>query len=152
MQNFASVPTYRDAIRDRGEIWAAGGRSSTSYVDVRDVGAAAVKVLTGEGHAGKAYTLTGPVSLDLDQVAGIMSRVFGRSIRYVRPSLLGFIRHARRSGAGWPLAIVMTMIGLIARSGLPRSVDPTLKRLLSREPHRFEEFVQDYAASWRPAA
>ena len=148
MQNFASVPTYRDAIRDRGEIWAAGGRSSTSYVDVRDVGAAAIKVLTEPGHAGKAYTLTGPASLDLDQVASIMSRVLGRGIRYVRPSILGFVTHARRSGASWPLATVMTIIGLIARSGLPRSVDPTLPRLLGCEPHGFDEFVRDYAATW----
>lgn len=148
MQNFATVPAYRDAIRDHDEIWSAAGRSLTSYVDVRDVGTVAVKVLTEDGHAGKAYTLTGPTSLSLDNLAGIMSRVMGRSVRYMRPSIPAFLSHARRSGAAWPLAIVMTGIGLVARSGLARSVDPTLAKLLGHEPRTFEAFVRDYAATW----
>ena len=148
MQNFATVPAYRDAIRDPGEIWSAAGRSLTSYVDVRDVGMIAVKVLTEEGHAGQAYTLTGSASLSLEHVAVIMSRVLGRGVRYMRPSIPAFLSHARRSGAGWPLAIVMTGIGLVARSGLARSVDPTLTKLLGCEPRKFETFVRDYAATW----
>ena len=148
MQNFATVPAFRDCIRDHGEIWSAAGRSLTSYVDVRDVGTVAVRVLTEEGHACKAYTLTGPVSLGLDELAGIMSRVLGRGVRYMRPSIPAFLSHARRSGASWPLAIVMIGIGLVARSGLARSVDPTLAKLLGCEPRTFEAFVRDYAATW----
>lgn len=148
MQNLATVPAYRDAIRDHDEIWSAAGQSLTSYVDVRDVGAVAVKVLTEEGHAGKAYTLTGPASLSLDHVAGIMTRVLGRGVRYMRPSIPAFLSHVRRSGTSWPLAILMTGIGLVARSGLARSVDPTLVQLLGREPYPFKALVYDYAATW----
>src|SRR5947208_15993722 len=35
----------------------------TAPIDERDIGAVAVRVLTGEGHAGKDYVLTGPRSL-----------------------------------------------------------------------------------------
>jgi len=66
----------------------------------------------------------------------------------MRPSIPAFPSHARRSGAVWPLAIVMTGIGLVARSGLARSVDPTLAKLLGHEPRTFEAFVRDYAATW----
>lgn len=148
MQNFATVPLYRDAIRDRGEIWSAAGGSRTSYVDVRDVGAVAAKALLEDGHRGEAYTLTGPSSLSLDDVVDALSRELAVTIRYVRPSLIEFVRHAREQGTAWPLALVMTGIGLVSRAGLARSVDPTLSRLLSHEPGGFDRFVRDYRTSW----
>lgn len=148
MQNFATVPAYRDAIRDYGALWSPAGRAMTSYVDVRDVGSIAVKVLVEAGHASKAYTLTGPAALDLADVAAILSRELARDVCYVQPSLLAFLWHARRAGASWPLAAVMTGIGLVARSGLAQSVDPTLPMLLGRKPRTFGEFAHDYAAAW----
>ena len=148
MQNFATVPAYRDAIRDDSTLWSPAGRAMTSYVDVRDVGTVAVKVLVEAGHAGKAYTLTGPASLGLTEVAATLSRELARDVRYVQPSLLAFLSHARRAWASWPLAAVMTGIGLVARSGLARSVDPTLPMLLGRAPRTFSEFARDYRAIW----
>ena len=148
MQNFATVPAYRDAIRDEGELWSSAGHAMTSYVDVRDVGAIVVKVLVEAGHGGKAYTLTGPASLGLIDVAAVLSRELARDIRYVQPSLLSFFSHARGAGASWPLAAVMTGIGLVARSGLARSVDATLPMLLGRAPRTSAQFAHDYAAAW----
>jgi len=148
MQNFATVPFHRDSIRERGEIWSAAGRSKTSYVDVRDVGAVAVKTLTEDGHGNCAYTLTGPEELDLQEVAAILSEKLSRTIRYVRSSVLGFYREARRRGTARSLAAVMTGIGLVARIGLARSVDPTLAKLLGRKATSFERFVSEKASVW----
>jgi len=57
MQNFATV--HRADIRDLGQIWVPAGHGRTSFVDVRDVGEAAARVLTEPGHERRAYTLTG---------------------------------------------------------------------------------------------
>jgi uncharacterized protein YbjT (DUF2867 family) len=147
MQNFATQPVYRDGIRE-GELWAAGGRSRTSYVDVRDVGEAAALVLTRPGHDGHAYPLTGPENLTLDHVAQALSHALGRMVVNKRPSLPGFILHARRQGAALPLALVMASIGLVARLGYAKGVDPELERLLGRAPRSFASFAADYQDVW----
>lgn len=147
LQNFATVPVYRDGIV-RGELVGPGGRSRTAYVDVRDVGEAAVEALTGEGHGGRAYTLTGPDPLTLPEVAAALSAALGRDVRTRTPSLPGFFRYARRRGAPTPLALVMTSIGLIARLGLAAGVDPTLPRLLGRPARGVGDFARDYSAAW----
>jgi uncharacterized protein YbjT (DUF2867 family) len=146
MQNFATQPVYRDGIR-RGELWAANGRSPTSYVDVRDVGAVVARALDG-GFEGQALSLTGPAELSLDDVAAIFSRELGREVLNVRPSLARFIRHARREGAPTPLALVMASIGLVARLGYARGIDPDLARVLGRLAGDFAGFVRDHRSIW----
>lgn len=147
MQNFASVPVYRDGIR-RGELVGPGGRSRTAYADVRDIGEATARILVDGGHGRRACTLTGPDSLMLPNVAAALGRALGRPVAARAPSLPGFFRYARRNGAPVPLALIMTSIGLIARLGLARSIDSTLERLLGRPPRTIADFARDYSAAW----
>src|SRR5215212_9691632 len=44
-------------------------------IDARDIGEVAAKVLTEEGHEGKAYTLTGPAAITFYDVAQALSAV-----------------------------------------------------------------------------
>lgn len=147
MQNFATVPVLRDGIRG-GELWAAGGDARTSYVDVRDVGEAAARVLTEDGHEGRAYPLTGPAPLSLHDVARELTDELARPVRFMRPSLPAFFRHARAAGAPAPLAAVMTGIGVVSRLGLADGVDPELPGLLGRAPRPFSAFARDYRDAW----
>jgi uncharacterized protein YbjT (DUF2867 family) len=147
MQNFVTV--HRADIRDRGEIWAPAGRGRTSFVDVRDVADAAMRVLTEPGHGGRAYTLTGDEALDLAEVAAILSEVLGRRIIYRNPSILAFLRHVRSAGRPAALGLTMTGIYTIARVGLAAATSPDLKRLIARQPTSFCSFAEDHAAAWR---
>ena len=52
-------------------------------VDVRDVARAAVAVLAGKGHEGKAYELTGPEALSLHDVADRIGAVLRQQVLYV---------------------------------------------------------------------
>jgi uncharacterized protein YbjT (DUF2867 family) len=132
MQNFATQPLYRGDIAGGG-LWLPNGRSRTSYVDVRDVAEVAALALAG-GHEGRALSLTGPEELGTAEVAAIFTEVLGRPVTDHRPSLPGFIRHALGRGTPAPLAAVMTSIGLVARLGLARGVDPGVAQLLGRAP------------------
>ena len=62
-------------------------RRRESRLDVRDIAAVAVVVLTEPGtkHAGKAYTLSGPEALTFTQVAEKLSAAVGKPIRYIDP-------------------------------------------------------------------
>jgi len=147
MQNFATV--HRDDIRDRGEIWAPAGEGRTSFVDARDVADAAAAVLTGEGHERRAYPLTGPEALTMDQAAATLSLVLGRPVRYRNPGVLAFLRHALAAGRPLAMGLVMTGVYTVSRLGLAAGVSPELERLLGRPPTPLRRFAEDYASTWR---
>jgi uncharacterized protein YbjT (DUF2867 family) len=149
MQNLLTV--HCADIQDRGEIWAPAARGRTSFVDVRDVAAAAALVLQGDGHAGRPYTLTGPEALGFGEVAALLSEVAGRIVRYRDPGVLAFVRHMRARGL--PPAQVAVMLGVYgaARLGLAAEVSPDLPELLGRPATPFKVFAANHADAWRSA-
>ena len=88
MQNLSTI--HRGDIRDTNKIFIPAGKGKTSFIDVRDIAATAVKVMTEPGHENKAYALTGNKALDYYQVAEIFTHVLGRQIVYTNPSIFKF--------------------------------------------------------------
>ncbi len=74
---------FASTIKAEGRFYAAVGDAKVSIVDVRDNAAAAAAALTGEGHAGKTYTLTGPEALSHADMAAELSDALGRTIIFV---------------------------------------------------------------------
>ncbi len=64
------------AIVAKGEILSPQGRSTTPFIDARDIADVAVAVLTGKGHHAKIYDLTGPEAFSQEQLAALISDVF----------------------------------------------------------------------------
>ena len=81
MQN---VMTFMSpTIRAESAFYSASGEARISHVDVRDIAAVAVHALTGTGHEGQAYELTGPDALTYDELAEALSLAVGRTITHV---------------------------------------------------------------------
>ncbi|QSG05464.1 nitroreductase/quinone reductase family protein [Halapricum desulfuricans] len=118
-------------------------------MDARDISEAAAIVLTESGHENRAYDLTGPESLDYEEVAAVFSDVLNRSIRYPNPSLLAFGRRMRRRGK--PLGFIALMCGIYttARLGLAARVTDDSRKLLGRRPRGMRAFVEDHADDFR---
>ena len=147
MQNFA---TYNgETIRTQSAFYAAQGDGAVSHVDVRDIAAVAVKVLSGRGHEGKTYALTGPEALTNSQVATILSRVAGREIKYV--SLPAAELKKAMLGAGVPEWSADALLDLqrLYREGKAGMVDPAVEEITGRKATRFEQFARDYAGAWQ---
>ena len=70
-------------ITAQGKFFAASKDSLVSPVDVRDIAAVAVAVLTGSGHEGKKYVITGPEALTYADVADKLSSAIGKKVIYV---------------------------------------------------------------------
>ena len=82
MQNFFNY--MGDTIRKQSAFYTATGHTgSGAHIDARDIGAVAARVLTGQGHDGKAYELTGSQVITYDQAAQMLSRAVGREIKHV---------------------------------------------------------------------
>mgnify|MGYP003877043319 CR=1 FL=1 len=150
MQNLST--THQAEIRDRDEIAIPAGRSKTAFIDVRDIAAVAVRVLTEPIGANQTLTLTGSAALDYTTVAHILSATLGRTIRYTDPSILRYIFQQRAAGSPWGYALVLTMLYTITRFGNAAEVSPNVERILGRAPITFEQYACDNSAAWMKQA
>ncbi|RKD94634.1 SDR family oxidoreductase [Halopiger aswanensis] len=155
MQNLHEVHG-RDIV-ERDEIFVPAGAGGTSFVDARDVGEIAARVLAESGsesgsrsaHRNVAYDVTGADALTYDEVAAAFSRVLDRQVTYADPSIPTFV--ARMHARGHPIGFVLLMVGIYttARLGLADRVTDDAARLLGRQPRGIEEYVADYADEFR---
>jgi uncharacterized protein YbjT (DUF2867 family) len=58
------------------------GEARQVFVDAGDIAAVAAEVLTGDGHAGQSYELTGPEALSFGEAVRIVSEASGRPVRF----------------------------------------------------------------------
>lgn len=59
------------------------GAARVAYITRADIAAATAGALTGSGHAGKTYDLTGPTGLGYDEIATRLAAKFGKPVTYV---------------------------------------------------------------------
>lgn len=146
MQNLDTI--HREDVVEHDDLFIPAGLGKTAFIDTRDIGEVAARILTESGHENKAYILTGDEALTYDEVAAIMTEVLGRKITYSNPSLLAFARRMRSRGHPWGYIGVMAGIYLSTRRGRSAEVSPAAGELLGRPPTTLREYVSDYAAAW----
>ncbi|HDR7670869.1 TPA: SDR family oxidoreductase [Bacillus wiedmannii] len=142
MQNLISQ--HGDELRKEKIIEVPAGKGKTSFIDVRDIGEIAAKVLTEQGHKFKAYSLTGNEALTYYEVAAIISKETKQKIVYTNPSILKFRRRMVQKGLKSDYIMVMIGIYTTAKLGLAKRITPDLVNLLGRSPITMKKFVFDY--------
>jgi uncharacterized protein YbjT (DUF2867 family) len=148
----STVNFMGEAIRGDSAFYMPSGGVRVSQIDARDIAAVAVEALTRTGHEGKAYELSGAQSLSFHEVAGILTRVLGREIRYVEISAEDYKNGAVAAGvsAGYADALVDLFHGYYHEAGEKAgTVTSTVREVTGREPIRYEQFARDYAAALR---
>lgn len=148
-QNLSTV--FAADIRDRDVITVPAGRGRTAFVDAHDVAAVvATALLEPSAHRGRAWTPTGP-ALTYDQVAAVLSAELGRRIRYTRPGILAYARHARsRLRMPASMIAVTTALHTTARLGLAAGQTDDVRRVTGRAPRTFAEFAHRERRTWLP--
>lgn len=81
MQNY--IAAWGATIGTEGKIYLPVGDGAVSHIDARDVAAAGVEALLGDGHAGQAYTLTGEVAHTNTEIAELFAHVLEKPVEYV---------------------------------------------------------------------
>lgn len=139
--------TFRRMIAETAEIALPLGGARMSWIDGRDIGAAAALALTRSGHRNRAYTLS-EKAYNLAELAERFTHALGRPIRYPRPSFWAYRRQMRRYGHPDGLINLTTMMFLMARLGLSATVTDDLAQILGRPPLGAAEFARDHAHLW----
>src|SRR5258706_10885999 len=71
------------SIAQEGNMYMALGEGRMGIIDSRDISDFAAHVLTHSGHEGKTYTLTGPASINMHQIAAAIGKAIGKPVSYV---------------------------------------------------------------------
>ena len=143
MQNFS---TYQaESIRAHDAFYLPWGEGEVSLVDVRDIGEVAAAALTGEGHGGQIYEITGSEALSGKDCADILSLAVERKISYV-DTPESQIRLAME-GMGTPPWFTEVIMELYAanKAGYTAAVTDAIHRVTGRTPRTFTDYAADYA-------
>ncbi|MBL8225208.1 MAG: SDR family oxidoreductase [Chromatiales bacterium] len=137
-----------NSIKTQKKFSLPMGEGTTGMADIRDIAAVCVEVLTGQGHTGKSYEITGPEVLTFHDVAARFSEVLGEKIEYVPMAMDQF--RSRMTGVlePWHLDAVCGLFREIAEIGLDHTTD-TFRQLMGREPRSVTQFVRDHIAAFR---
>ena len=115
--------------------------AAASPIHPADFAAAAVAALTGDGHAGRAYHVTGPVSLTHREQIELIGREHGRDLRYEE------LDPAAARAAISPYAPVDLLFATWeAHLGRPAPVTDAVSRLTGRPARTPREWAAAYPA------
>ncbi|WP_328324361.1 NAD(P)H-binding protein [Kribbella sp. NBC_00382] len=143
-QNFDEY-TWREPLL-AGRLSLPIGAVGEPFIDVQDVAEVAALALTGVGHAGQVYELSGPDSITFAEAVRVMSEASGRAMEYVE--VTGPEYEAGLVGEGYPVEVAAELGGLfeVMRSGLITEPTDTVAKLLGRPAIAFREYA---ARAWR---
>jgi NAD(P)H dehydrogenase (quinone) len=125
----------------QGSFLGIAGPGRIAAATRADYAAAAVTVLTTDGHGGKAYELAGNVSFSMRELAEAISAWAGRRIEYRNLSLAEYRNVLTRAGLTptWVEFFVQTDLS-IARGDLDRA-GSDLRSLIQRSPRTLHEVL-----------
>jgi uncharacterized protein YbjT (DUF2867 family) len=137
-----------NSIKTQKKFSLPMGDGTTGMADIRDIAAVCAEVLTGEGHTGKSYEITGPEVLTFHDVAKRFSEVLGEKIEYVPMPMDQFRQRMTGVLEPWHLNAVCELFREIAEIGLDHTTD-TFRQLMGREPRSVTQFIRDHIAVFR---
>jgi uncharacterized protein YbjT (DUF2867 family) len=143
-QNF--VNHYGVDPHKNGPVYLPHGQGGASWVDARDVGDVAARVLTETGHEGKAYTLTGGEPVATADAIAVLGRALGRQYEYVDVPDDAASEAMRTHGAPEWLVGALAELNAAIRHGHFSAVSPAVRELLGRPPRTFSQYAEDLAA------
>lgn len=136
--------TFASGMVAQGSMYTAAGEGRVSFVDARDVAAAAAVVLTDEGHEGRTYVLTGPEALTFGEAAVTISAETGRPVQHVDIPADQLVAGMTQLGAPDWLARDVAALQTVYAAGGGAEVSDDIRRLTGREPRTLRDFVREH--------
>lgn len=135
-------------IRSQGKVFSNFGHGRVPVIHPRDIAAVAALALTSEGHEGKAYPLTGPEALSIEEQVSSLAAALEKPIEYVPVDDAAALADMRKAGMPAYLIEALLPFGEVVRSGRAAKVFGTVKQLLGRPPLTFAEWARDNAPAF----
>lgn len=147
MQNFHTF--WLHGIVTQGKILLPVGTAKGSFIDARDVAAAAAVLLTSDTLANRDFDLTGPEALDHDQVAAILSRESGRRITFQDIPPEAMLDGLLGAGLPRPNAEFLVLLLGFFKAGYAERTTDAVAQITGRAPGSFERYARDHRQAWQ---
>lgn len=136
---------FRDFVM-AGALALPGGDGLEPFIDVDDVADVA---LTGDGHAGQTYELTGPSALSFGDAVGLIAEATGRTITFTDVPVDAFVERAVARGMSPEAAAHAAGLFTVVRHDTDQSSRPAdgVRRVLGRDTGDFGSYVRKAAAA-----
>ena len=123
-----------------GFVAIPAGERREPFVDVDDIADVAVEALTGDGHAGRVFEVTGPELLGFADAAAIAAELTGHPVDYLPVSLEEF-RAAVTEEADAETAAWLTDLCREVFDGRNESLGRGVQEALGREPRSLRDVL-----------
>ncbi|MDG4831124.1 NmrA family transcriptional regulator [Solwaraspora sp. WMMD1047] len=122
------------------------------FVDAEDIADVVTAALTGPGHAGQVYELTGPRLLTFADATAEIGRAAGREVRFEPVSPTRYAHVLADLGMPAEVAVPLTELFTRVLDGRNAHLADGVQRALGREPRDFAEYARRAAATgvWNP--
>jgi len=147
MDNFHTL--WLGPILEAGIIPVPAADSRISFIDTRDIAAAATAALCSDRFDRQVLTLTGPTTLNFYEAVQAISAVSGRSVTYVPIDDVAFRQSLLATGLPPELVDYLSNIFAHTRRGLAAAVTPAIEDLCGRPPHTFADYASHRADVWK---
>jgi uncharacterized protein YbjT (DUF2867 family) len=126
------------------------GEARQAFVDADDIAAVAAAVLTGDGHAGQSYELTGPEALSFAEAVRIVSEASGRPVRFGGSDDDYLAQQARLGMPEEQTRQEIAAFTALRDLGDQQTTD-TVRRITGHPPKSFRTFAAEAAAggAWK---
>jgi uncharacterized protein YbjT (DUF2867 family) len=141
------LESWEESIRNEGRFYDMVEGASYAPIDARDIARVAAQTLSEPGHEGQAYELTGPEVISWEEAARTLSRVLGRTIRFVHINDEDLKQSMLSEGLSEEMAEAWVDVHRYTRR-FPSKVTSSVKDVTGREPVSFEEFCHEFVSAW----
>ena len=131
-----------------GVLRRAGGSAPCCYIARDDLGVSAATVLAQPGHENRIYTETMEETLTGEQIAALMSEVFGKQVRYEAVPSAEWAQYMTDHW-GVPLELSKSSIGTMRaiENGEFDVVSNDYEKITGRKPQTMKQFLEGVAAA-----
>ncbi|GAA3676009.1 NAD(P)H-binding protein [Nonomuraea antimicrobica] len=123
------------------------GATPEPFVDVEDLAEVAVAALTGDGHAGRVYELSGPRGLTFGEAVEIIARAADRPIVYEELTPERYREELLAEGYPEVVADSLNTLFALHREGHLAEPADGVRQVLGRDPIAFEDYATRVAAT-----
>ncbi|GAA1565144.1 NAD(P)H-binding protein [Kribbella sancticallisti] len=128
-----------------GEIRLSAGDGAEAWIDTNDVGDVMTAALLDERHTGETYSLSGPRTLTLTEVAAELSAASGRPISYVDLEPEEHVAEMVGFGLTQEDAEAVRDLFAVIRNHRSEYVSDGVQQVLGRAPRDFADWARETA-------
>jgi uncharacterized protein YbjT (DUF2867 family) len=136
------------SVAQQGMMYLALADGKMGLIDSRDISEFAAHVLTTAGHEGKTYTLTGPASISMHQVAAAIGEAIGKAVKYVPVTVEAQRYTILEMGIDEWMANLLSDYSAAYSANWGDLVTDDFQRVMGKAPRSIAQFGRDFAGAF----